>query len=249
METHVAARVLVADDDSISLQYLAAALREFGCEVALASNGNAALAACATTQFDLLLLDRCMPDCGGAALLRELRGRGCASIAVATSAELDATLRAELDEAGYADAVTKPLSVDDVAALLVAHVSKLRVPAAHKATPAMEYSSGQALSTWLDDASALTVLGGDMATLRALRGLFASELETGLSGVAAMSPSALGEWLHRLRASCRYCGALRLHDTAQRLETASKNGLEPDEGGLQPFRDAISQTLAALKAN
>src|SRR5262245_41159553 len=94
-------RILVADDDTVSQGFLAPALGEFGCAVTAVASGDATLDACAAAPFDLLLLDRRMPDCGGAALLLALRQRGIQTRAIATSAELTAATRLELQAAGY----------------------------------------------------------------------------------------------------------------------------------------------------
>lgn len=245
MSKERSARILVADDDPVSLQFLAAALRDLGGEVAEAASGGDALDACAAASFDLLLLDRRMPGLSGAPLLRELRRRGCTAVAIATSAELDAAARAELADAGFAEAVAKPLGTERLAALLATHLPRWR-GAEGEYRPAMAESSSPS-SAPLDDAGALARVGGSRETLQALRTLFAAELESALLRLAAMPAAELGDWLHRLRASCRYCGATRLGETAERIEVEWKQSGSLLDARRDELTGAISATLSALE--
>jgi len=238
-------RILIADDDPVSLQFFVSALGELGCVVTGVTSGSAALAACTQSPPDLLLLDRRMPDLGGASLLRELRRGGCTAPAIATSAALDAPVRVELAAAGYVDAVTKPIGVEQLAALLGTHLpewqtSRRRMTA--NAPAGASAAAGQAAA--LEDGPALASIGGDRQTLRELRGLFLQELETMSPRIAALPAGELGEWLHRLRASCRYCGATRLLEAAELLERELKRSRNAVRGELLA---ALSITIAALK--
>jgi len=248
MSKERSARILVADDDPVSLQFLVAALRDLDGEITGVSSGGAALAACQSTSFDLLLLDRRMPDLGGAPLLRELRRRGCVVVAIATSAELDATTRAELAEAGYADAVAKPIGIDRLDALLATYIPQ-RHRVRGKGDADSQNQSPSTSPAVLEDSDALTRVGGSRETLQALRQLFAKELEAALPRIAAMPATELGDWLHRLRASCRYCGATQLGEVAERIELQLK--LEGSRGDLERnvLTDTISATVSALSKN
>jgi len=237
-------RIVVADDDAVSLQFFIAALRGLGCTVTAAASGGEALAACAQSAPDLLLLDRRMPDLGGAPLLHELRRSGCMAPAIATSAELDAAVRADLAAAGYVDAVTKPISVARLAALLDSRFPQWSRPGSNVGSDATAAQSAQ--SALLEDGPALATVGGDEHTLRALRGLFANELETMLPCIATMPANELADWLHRLRASCRYCGATRLGDAAGKLELGIKAHGPHDDAQLAVFLTACTATIDAL---
>jgi DNA-binding response OmpR family regulator len=240
--------ILVADDDPVSLQFLVAALRELGCKAEGVGSGSEVQAACGRASFDLLLLDRRMPDLGGAALLRTLRQHGCATTAIAISAELDPAMRAELAGAGYADAVTKPIGVEHLTALLCAHLPQWRYPPEGSGATSADAPPGRTPpSALLEDDQALVSVGGDTQTVAALRGLFAKELETMLPRVAAMTTSELGEWLHRLRASCRYCGAARLLGAAERLEVQIKQPENRSDAELEVLIDTIRSTVSALR--
>lgn len=241
-------RILVADDDAVSLRFLVAALGELGAVATAVENGAATLAACAAAQFDLLLLDRRMPDCGGATLLRALHERGVATPAIATSAELDAATRTELQCAGYVDALTKPIGLDALARVLATHLPGGCGPRARQPASLRTASQGNTgTADVLDDTSGLASVGGDRATLRALRGLLAGELEALHDRLAVTkNPPDLADALHRLRASCRYCGAAALHDAALRLEAAIRTETADVSAAFAYFTETCAKTRAAL---
>jgi two-component system, chemotaxis family, protein-glutamate methylesterase/glutaminase len=80
-------RVVVADDSSLMRRLLADALTEAGFEVvALASDGDEALAACAAFRPDVLSLDLAMPGKHGLDVMRALRATGSDARVVVVSA-------------------------------------------------------------------------------------------------------------------------------------------------------------------
>ena len=71
-------RVLIVDDNQISIMVLKALLESCGCDVASVSNGHDALAILTHigNEFDLLLVDWKMPDIDGTELLRQMHVAG-----------------------------------------------------------------------------------------------------------------------------------------------------------------------------
>jgi len=68
------AMVLVADDDEVNRQIVQHILTESrGYGLTMAEDGRAALKACLTTRFDLLIVDYKMPGISGDRLIRHLR--------------------------------------------------------------------------------------------------------------------------------------------------------------------------------
>jgi CheY-like chemotaxis protein len=220
-------RALIVDDDAISLRFLEAAVRQAGCTVTAASDSAAAVATKDT--FDVLLIDRRLPDMDGAALLSRLRERGVAAPAIATSAEIDAATEAQLRAAGFADVLEKPATVQRV----VETVARL-LPRA-----------------LLNDDAALAALSNDAQAMRALRGLLADELRL-LDGDLGRSdfdtdPIRLGERLHRLRASCGFCGATALAASAADWQQALRDGRPTDAARREAFRTLCRETISAIE--
>ncbi|HWG67700.1 MAG TPA: response regulator, partial [Rhodanobacteraceae bacterium] len=96
-------RVLLAEDDLVSREFLCEAIRACGGEPDACADGQVALARAREGHWNLLILDHHLPGMNGEAVLAALRAdpRGAASVppAIATTAEPDST-RAMLLEAG-----------------------------------------------------------------------------------------------------------------------------------------------------
>jgi CheY-like chemotaxis protein len=222
-------RVLIADDDAISLTFFASALQQMGCATASPAGLPQALALAAGSSCDLLLLDRNMPGGGGIELLAALRARGVVCPAIATSAELTAPIRAVLQAAGFAACLEKPVTLAHLHEFLRAWLEPGDIPA-------------------LDDAGGLAAIGGDRNSLVALRAMLAQEVSALQDELASdsITPDALLARLHRLRASCGFCGAPKLAAAAIALERA----LRTDAGIVAAPREAFiaccAETVAAL---
>lgn len=223
-------RVLIVDDDPVSLRFLEAAVGISGCVVASAADGAAALAA--NGVFDLLLIDRHLPDIDGIELLHALRKVGVGAPAIATSAEIDTASGARLRAAGFVDVLEKPASMRCIREFVMRH---LPGSAPHL----------------LDDVAALDAIGGAPEALRALRDLLARELEDLegdlTHGDLATNTARLGERLHRLRASCGFCGASALAACAADWQNALRDGSQAADGLRETFIVACRETAAALR--
>lgn len=226
-----ALRVLVADDDPASRQFFSDGLRRLGTQPHACADGLDALACARGETFDVMLLDCRMPGAGALQVLASLRQDGALadSYLVATSAEVGRDDRARLLAAGFDQVLPKPCSLADLQQLLV-------------------LAGASDANALLDDDAAL-LSSGDLATMRALRGLLRNELaclhreldEEHLDRVQ------LAERLHRLRSSCGFCGAPVLGAQAARLQQR----LTAADGGelgrpLARFRRALLATLQAL---
>jgi CheY-like chemotaxis protein len=231
--------VLLAEDDPVSLDFLTEALRGLGLKVQAVADGEAALKAASERRFDVLLLDHRLPGLDGDAALRALRAdAGAASrdvIALATTAEPDPAIHAQLRDAGFARVLLKPLEREHLRkafrAIGLAGMDALRSPASA-----------------LDDEAGLRASGSADA-LTALRGLFARELDLLAEDWNGLRTDAfaLAARLHRLRAACGFCGAQALQSAAEKLSSALR-GSEPGPVGesLAEFQRALAATREAL---
>jgi two-component system OmpR family response regulator len=222
-------RVLIVDDDPISLRFLEAALQQLGCEPVLADSCFAALALAAANRFDLLLLDRNLPDGSGVGLLASLRQFGMASPAIATSAEISVSAEAQFSAAGFAACVEKPVTLTRLEQVL---------------RPWLDTSA----SAVLDDCSALVAIGGDRAALQALRGMLVQELIVLQADMSAnaIETSPLLDRLHRLRASCGFCGTPGLATATIAFEQALRTSPADATTLRQQFLSRCAETVASL---
>ena len=114
-------RVLVVDDNPINRRVVVATLAKLGCRVDVAVDGAGAIAMCARTRYHSVLIDSELSGMDGFAATRAIRaaepeGRRAHIVAVAAhSTPID---RERAIDAGMDDYATKPIGVDDLAALL-----------------------------------------------------------------------------------------------------------------------------------
>lgn len=233
-----AVRVLVADDDVTSCRFLADGLQAVAGDVATCGDGASALQWARVERFDLLLVDCRMPGAGALAIAHALRGdpsaASHAAALVATSAEFAPGDRHALLSAGCSGTLDKPCTLAEL-----------------RHTLSLIRTTGGGAALVLDDAAGLRS-SGDYATLAVLRQLLGEELETlDLQlGSLATDPLALTARLHRLRASCGFCGTTRLARAAQVLkfklerEPGADHALAVDE-----FRAILVATRHALEAH
>jgi predicted signal transduction protein with EAL and GGDEF domain/CheY-like chemotaxis protein len=105
-------RVLVADDDTFQRQLARAMLSNAGFEVQAVASGNAAVAACARSMPDIVLLDVEMPDGSGfeaCAAIRALPGGLNVPIVMVTGLDDERSINLAYD-AGATDFVVKPVN-------------------------------------------------------------------------------------------------------------------------------------------
>ena len=232
-------RVLLLEDEPTSRMFLATAVAELPVEVDQAGSVAQGREMATSGVHALWLFDANLPDGTGSGLLAELRGRGLVTPALAHTAAAEPGERERLLANGFESVVVKPLPAaawrDAIRAALDRTSTPLPVGEA-----AAGYGSDES-PVW-DDAAAIAALGGSADNVAALRGLFLAELPAALEQVTAAArmgdQGAMGESLHRLRASCGFVGAARLDAAARALRDA------PDSAGrLQSFIDAANATV------
>lgn len=226
-------RVLLAEDDPVSRAFLVEGIRACGAGLTDCGDGEAALRLARAQVFDLLIFDHHLPGRNGDAVLAALRGdRDAASRsapAVATSAARDVEAAALL-QAGFVEVLPKPMALETLRDVLRRHGCIADAP--------------------LDDEGALRACGSPDAVTR-LRRLF---LEQDLPRIreeldhADGDPHALRPLLHRLQASCGFCGARRLASATATLQHALATDSPTIRIALRDFRDALVETRASLHA-
>jgi CheY-like chemotaxis protein len=234
MDTEAARyRVLLAEDDPVSQAFLCAAIRASGGEPTACADGPSALALARDGHWQLLVLDQHLPGLDGDAILAALCADSAVSArvpAIATTAEPD-TARAQLLRAGFAEVLPKPLTLETLRAALHRHGCRPNP---------------------LDDDDALRACGST-AVVEHLRRLFAEqelprvqhELDQHGDDHQALRPT-----LHRLRASCGFCGATVLADAAATLHGVLAEHADAShiDAALKAFAQALRDTRTALHA-
>ena len=207
-------RLLVADDNPITLDFFASALRTLGWQAVAVADGGEAVDRADSERFDVLLLDARMPVLDGAAALRKIRaesGKSIHAAALATTASTDRDTHDALIAAGFVAVLPKPISIADLGDALRRY----------------DRIDGDDGNVFFDEARALAVVGGDPAVVKALRRLLLDELNRVPGEMAMMSRQLnsnqqLDERLHTLAASAGFCGAVELENAVRDLQAAQQ---------------------------
>ena len=109
-------KILLAEDDRETAGFVERGLGELGHVVALSDNGVDALHLATTEQFDLVLLDRMLPELDGFAILRRMRAAGIQTPVLLLTALGRIEDRVEGLEAGADDYLVKPFAFSELAA-------------------------------------------------------------------------------------------------------------------------------------
>jgi len=109
------AKILVVDDEASITEFVSYNLRKEGYEVAVAANGDDALALADTTTFDLVVLDVMLPGIDGYEVCRRLRAKSSVPVLFlsARDTELDKVVGLEI---GGDDYLAKPFGVRELTA-------------------------------------------------------------------------------------------------------------------------------------
>ena len=118
-----AARILIAEDNPVNREVAGEALRQLGCQVDLADDGQQAIAGWEAARYDMILMDCHMPNMDGIEAARIIRRREAADSRARTPIlALTANARGEDYErciaSGMDDYLTKPLTLDELRAAL-----------------------------------------------------------------------------------------------------------------------------------
>jgi signal transduction histidine kinase len=112
--------ILVVDDHDINRAVMERQLARFGCQVALAEGGAAALAQMARQRFDVVFMDVSMPEIDGMEVTRRFRRTEAAArtLIVGLTAHAGADLHQMCREAGMDHVFVKPFRAADIGGFL-----------------------------------------------------------------------------------------------------------------------------------
>lgn len=109
-------RILVVEDDPTMSDYVKQGLAEAGHSVECSANGRDALYLASSGAYDLLVLDRMLPELDGLAIVKSLRAAGIATPALMLTAMGSVDERVRGLRAGADDYLTKPFSFEELLA-------------------------------------------------------------------------------------------------------------------------------------
>lgn len=109
-------KLLIVEDDATTGDYIAKGLREEGHVVDLVLDGKAGLIAATSTSYDVVILDRMLPEVDGMTVLKTLRGAGNKTPVLLLTALGDVDDRIEGLHAGADDYLAKPFVFGELSA-------------------------------------------------------------------------------------------------------------------------------------
>ncbi|MBD3664473.1 response regulator transcription factor [Sulfitobacter aestuariivivens] len=113
-------KLLVVEDDATTGTYIARGLREEGHVVDLVADGRAGLIAATGSTYDVLVVDRMLPEVDGLTLVKTLRGAGNGTPVLFLTAMGDVEDRISGLNAGADDYLTKPFAFGELSARVAA---------------------------------------------------------------------------------------------------------------------------------
>ena len=111
-------RILVVEDDRETREFVRSGLEQSGHVVDTVDNGREALLLATTSEHDLLVLDRMLPEVDGLTVLRTLRASGATVPVLILSALGEVDQRVEGLRAGGDDYLVKPFAFSELEARL-----------------------------------------------------------------------------------------------------------------------------------
>ncbi len=205
--------VLIVDDDVVALELFRRFFQADGFDVSIAASGRAGLSVAAHENIDVVVLDLCLPDMSGLAVLADLRQAGTDAPVVTISAFATLEEAAAAMKLGAMDVLSKPIDADDLVAFarsLVARAPATREPDRATGTPVPPTRDEQLFaSAQLVIRSHVSDPNLDLATVATALGVSRWRLSRAFSTCSADFRSCV-------RAARMQCAGLRLRDVPAR---------------------------------
>jgi CheY-like chemotaxis protein/HPt (histidine-containing phosphotransfer) domain-containing protein len=240
--------VLLVEDTDYNAWAASAVLARLGLSCERARTGAEALRLFREKRFNVVLLDRNLPDMDGtevARRMRELESDGLQAVLLAVTAYCTAEDRALCLQSGMDAFVGKPLTPEKLRKVLLDAGRRLLTSASVHVTPESPPPDLDiALLTYLSDGSG----GGLDVQIQRFVGTL-HEAQTHLAAAALRRDfTALGTGAHQLLGQARMVGANGLAEAASRLEAAAHSaGGAGCSAALRHVHDEIQGVTAAMR--
>ncbi|KIN62140.1 Two-component response regulator [Sulfitobacter noctilucicola] len=113
-------KLLIVEDDNTTASYIARGLREEGHVVDMTDTGKEGLIAATSGSYDVIVLDRMLPEVDGLTVLKTLRGAGNTTPVLLLTALGNVEDRIEGLQAGADDYLAKPFAFGELSARIAA---------------------------------------------------------------------------------------------------------------------------------
>ncbi|MEQ1805795.1 MAG: response regulator, partial [Burkholderiaceae bacterium] len=253
--------VLMAEDNPVNQLVARSMLEAMGCKLEIVPNGQEAVQAMRSGQYDIVLMDCQMPVMDGYAATREIRTweraqkppRRMPIIALTANAlvgNVETCLAAGMD-----DYLTKPYSRNRLGSMLARWLPEHLVERAADAEPsdlvpfaALPASSTDEATLDRDTLANIRALDDDGAVLRRAVALYLEDGKQRMTqlraALEARDATGLAQLAHGFKSACQNVGADRLGDLCERLEQQGQAGAIAEAG---PLVRAIQKQFQAIQ--
>jgi two-component system, sensor histidine kinase and response regulator len=225
------ARILVVEDNSVNQLVALGQIQRLGHEGVVAGGGVEALDVVRDERFDLILMDCQMPDIDGyeaARRIRQMDGRAAQTPIVAMTAHALPGEREKCLAAGMNDYLAKPVSLEQLGAIIRLWASKSSATDDSPVTdPMMEGDDPHVLDRERVS-SFLAISRSQDGFLEGLVKTFREDVPSRLDALRAAAASGdahdLALAAHALKSSSGSVGAKRMYTVASQIEIAARAG-------------------------
>ncbi len=242
------AAVLVAEDNIVNQQLIAAYLAKLGCRTRVVNDGHRAIEAARAERFDLILMDCHMPRLDGFDATTAIRGAAAGAGAtdptvpiVAVTASAMPEDRSRCRAVGMNDILVKPFTADSVRAMLETWLPESRAGAPTEAWPSGEQDRPSGAAGHALDTIAAT-MGASIAA--AIAETFLAHLPTAIGALsdalADGDPRRVGAAAHTLKSSAAQVGLTEAASLCRILEEATAGGVPADAAAQIAAIDAVT---------
>jgi two-component system, sensor histidine kinase and response regulator len=228
------AKVLLVEDNSVNQLVALGQLRKLGHDCVIAASGAEALAAVPEGEFDVVLMDCSMPEMDGYETTRRLRQLGGAVARIPVIAITAHALPGEREKclaAGMNDYLAKPVSIEQLGAMIKLWTSKDSTIVAPSAAVEEQQVMVEDDHFVLDRervSSFMTISRTQPGFLDGLVRTFKQDVPSRLDALRAAAASGdaddLANAAHALKSSCGSVGARRMFAVAATLEQKVRAG-------------------------
>lgn len=237
-------KILVAEDHKVNQYLIKSILKTWNVEPDIAENGILAVEMVKTKTYDIIFMDKQMPEMGGDEATRIIREK--LKLTVPIIAITAAALKESKDmalEAGMDDYITKPFNSDELLRV-ISYYAKPSLADSLAVLPKL-VPEKKATGKLYDLKGLKKLFGNDSETIQNMISLFLTDTAEQWRGLVAehkaLSLSKMSETAHKLKASIDMMGIISL---AQVIRDIEKYGKDNDpEKKLPALIDQCGKTL------
>jgi PAS domain S-box-containing protein len=239
-----ALKILVAEDHKVNQYLIKSIFKNWNVEPDIAENGVVAIEMLKKKTYDIILMDRQMPEMGGVEATKIIREKLKLKIPIIalTAAALKGSKEQAL-EAGMNDYITKPFDPDDLLRKIITYVKPQKIKTNVKKVSNNKLQ--EAPEKLYNLMSMSKMFGNNMTTIKEMIRLFItttppiwSELQTEYK---QKNFEQVSELAHKLKPSFDIMEILSLKQIIRDIESVSKNN-DPDQK-LKNLINICDQTL------